>query len=57
MGHFYKTLETVEGWLVSRGVSAEQAAAAPSAYFTTFHSASKCGHVHTDTRPFATLCQ
>lgn len=57
MGHFYKTLETVEGWLVSRGVSAEQAAAATSAYFTTFHSASKCGHVHTDTRPFATLCQ
>lgn len=41
MGHFYKTLQTVEEWLVAHGISAEQAAAATGSYFNTFNQASK----------------
>jgi hypothetical protein len=37
MGHFYKHLEVVQGWLVQNGISPEQAAAATGSYFNTFN--------------------
>jgi pyrroline-5-carboxylate reductase len=40
MGHFYKQLAIVEAWLVEQGIDADQAAAATSSYFATFHAAS-----------------
>jgi pyrroline-5-carboxylate reductase len=41
MGHFYKHLETVEGWLLANGIDKETAAAATGSYFNTFNQASK----------------
>lgn len=43
MGHFYKTLQTVEGYLVKHGFEPEAAAAATGSYYNTFNQASKVG--------------